>query len=253
MFPSPTQSEQRRALQMKGHNSKEFNGSPPTQKQYRQIDPADKENLPPQQEEDAHDTDGQGPQRSITPKSSSVCGELTFKTPNRSVTPERVPPTTGDFFSSAAKALLRPQITPKRLRSGVPQVLADLSPFTAQMSEILSDANAVSPRGSAYDFATLPSLNNTPGRLLRQDFDFSVFDPQDLLSTDVPMASSPPLDGWFGVYEDPVEREGNFWSDYPFAGSSPAASAEPNKTPPKASAYARGLSVVDFSAPAKDG
>ncbi|CAL8574587.1 hypothetical protein XPA_000542 [Xanthoria parietina] len=253
LFPSPTQSEQRRALQRKGHNSKEFNGSPPTQKQYHQIDPADKENLPPQQEEDAHDTDGQGPQRSITPKSSSVCGELTFKTPNRSVTPERVPPTTGDFFSSAAKALLRPQITPKRLRSGVPQVLADLSPFTAQMSEILSDANAVSPRGSAYDFATLPSLNNTPGRLLRQDFDFSVFDPQDLLSTDVPMASSPPLDGWFGVYEDPVEREGNFWSDYPFAGSSPAASAEPNKTPPKASADARGLSVVDFSAPAKDG
>ncbi|KAI4285457.1 MAG: hypothetical protein L6R38_000621 [Xanthoria sp. 2 TBL-2021] len=253
LFPSPTQSEQRRALQSKGNNSKNFNVGSPKQKKYHQIDPADKENLPPQQEEeDGHDIDRRGPQRSVTPTSSSECRELTFKTPIRNVTPERVPPTTGDFFSSAAKALLRPQITPKRLRSGAPQILADLSPFTAQISEILSDANAVSPHGSTYDFPTLPSLNNTPGRLLRQDFDFSVFDPQDLLSTDVPMASSPPPDGWFGVYEDPVEREGNFWTDYPFPGSSPAASAEPSKTPPKLSVDARGHAVVDFSPLAKE-
>ncbi|KAI4246896.1 MAG: hypothetical protein L6R42_009771, partial [Xanthoria sp. 1 TBL-2021] len=221
---------------------------------YQQIDPADKENLPPQQEEeDGQEIDGQEPQRSVTPTSSSECRELIFKTPNRSVTPERVPPTTGDFFSSAAKALLRPQTTPKRLRSGAPQILADLSPFTAQISEILSDANAVSPHGSTYDFPTLPSLNNTPGRLLRHDFDFSVFDPQDLLSTDVPMASSPPPDGWFGVYEDPVEREGNFWTDYSLPGCSPAASAERSKTPPKLSVDARGHAVVDFSPLAKDG
>ncbi|KAL8657609.1 MAG: hypothetical protein Q9226_001752 [Calogaya cf. arnoldii] len=255
LFPSPTQSEQRRALQSKGNNSMNFNVCSPKPIKYQYADPADKENLPPQQEEEDHyDVDGPIPQRSVTPTPSSECRESTFKTPNRQVTPERMPPTTGDFFSSAAKALLRPQITPKRLRSGASQFLSDLSPFTAQLSGILSDANAVSPRGSTHDFPTLPSLNNTPGRVLGQDFDFSVFDAQDLLSTDVLMASSPPLEGWFGVYEDPVEGEGNFWTDYPFPSSSPAASAESSKTtPPELSVDARGHAVVKFSPPAKGG
>ena len=45
------------------------------------------------------------------------------------------------------------------------------------------------------------------------DFDFSQFDSQDLLSTDVPMPSSPPA--WFGVYEDPIEDgAGSLWGDY---------------------------------------
>ncbi len=45
------------------------------------------------------------------------------------------------------------------------------------------------------------------------DFDFSQFDSQDLLSTDVPMPSSPPA--WFGVYEDPIEHGAeSLWGDY---------------------------------------
>jgi hypothetical protein len=54
------------------------------------------------------------------------------------------------------------------------------------------------------------------------DFDFSQFDSQDLLSTDVPMPSSPPA--WFGVYEDPVEQgDDSMWVDFQFpkAASSP--------------------------------
>ncbi|KAL8998290.1 MAG: hypothetical protein Q9169_002604 [Polycauliona sp. 2 TL-2023] len=250
LFPSPTQSGHRQALQSKAGNK--FNIDPLRNKAQPHIDPADKENLPPQQEEE-HDTDEPTPQRSVTPSPSSERRDSTFKTPKRNVTPEQLAPTTGDFFSSAAKALLRPQITPKRSHSGASQILADLSPFTAQLSEILSDANAGSPPGSHYDFPTLPTLNNTPGRLLRQDFDFSAFDPQDLLSTDVPMASSPPLDGWFGVYEDPIDREGNFWVDYPFPGSSPAASAKVTHGQGELSVDARGHAAVDFSPLPKDG
>ena len=62
------------------------------------------------------------------------------------------------------------------------------------------------------DFPSLPSLHNTPGRRT-MDFDFSQFDSQDLLSTDVPMPSSPPA--WFGVYEDPIEHGAeSLWGDY---------------------------------------
>ncbi|KAL9638444.1 MAG: hypothetical protein Q9204_001502 [Flavoplaca sp. TL-2023a] len=251
LFPSPTQSEQRRALQSTGGNT--LNVGSPKIKPYPHMDLADKENLPPHQEEEHHHgIDRQTPQRSLTPTPSSECRELTFKTPNCNVTPERMPPTTGDFFSSAAKALLRPQTTPDRLRSEASQVLANLSPFTVQMSEILSEANAVSPPGSNYGFPTLPSLNNTPGRLLRQDLDFSTFDPQDLLSTDVPMASSPPLGGWFGVYEDPIEGEGDFWSEYPLPDSSPAAVAKTTRTPRNLSEEAAGHAMVGFPPLVKD-
>lgn len=45
------------------------------------------------------------------------------------------------------------------------------------------------------------------------DFDFSQFDSQDLISTDVPMPSSPPA--WFGVYEDPAENtHESLWGDH---------------------------------------
>ncbi|KAL8803767.1 MAG: hypothetical protein Q9182_002977 [Xanthomendoza sp. 2 TL-2023] len=248
LFPSPTQNEQRQELQ-KGSATETYNIGPSKQQSYSSFDSADKENLPPQQVEEVHpNPDYQVPKRSVTPTPSSRSLEMIFKTPDRNVTPNRIPPTTGDFFSSAAKALLRPQVTPKRSRPGASQPLGELSPFTTQINQILSDAAAVSPPSSNFEFPTLPSLNNTPGRILRQDFDFSMFDSQDLLSTDVPMASSPPLDGLFGVYEDPTEREGNFWSDYAFPdSSSPVKLKTTETTPAKLSVDARGHAVIDFS------
>ncbi|KAI4107150.1 MAG: hypothetical protein L6R37_001851 [Teloschistes peruensis] len=187
------------------------------------IDSADKENMPPQQEGDeCSSPDIAAFPRSVTPTPSSKSLELMLKTPNRSVTPDRLPPTSGDFFSSAARALLRPHSTPKHTpnRPSNAQPLGEITPFTAQLNAILSDANASSPSHSHFDFPALPSLSNTPGRI-HQDFNFADFDPQDLLSTDVPMASSPPVEGWFGVYEDPTEREGHWWNQYEFPGSSP--------------------------------
>ncbi|KAL8767151.1 MAG: hypothetical protein Q9209_006242 [Squamulea sp. 1 TL-2023] len=254
LFPSPTQSGPRRALRSKSSNIKTFNAGSPRQPKHQNLDQANKENLPPlREEENLHVVSDLIPQRCVTPTSSSKSFESTFKTPIRNVTPDRVPPTTGDFFSSVAKALLRPQITPKRSRCGASTALTGVSPFTAQINEILSHTNAVSSPGSNFDFPALPSLNDTPGRILRQDFDFSIFNPQDILSTDMPMASSPPLEGWFGVYEDPAEREGNYWTDYPFPGSSPPVSAKSSKTPPKLSVNARGQAVLDFSSVTKEG
>ncbi|KAI4193926.1 MAG: hypothetical protein LQ350_008073, partial [Teloschistes chrysophthalmus] len=174
------------------------------------TDSANKENVPPQQEEyERSSPDIAAFPRSVTPTPSSKSPELTLKTPDRSVTPDRLPPTTGDFFSSATRALLRPHSTPNRPSNAQP--LGEITPFTAQLNAILSDANASSPSRSHFDFSALPSFSNTPGRI-HQEFNFADFDPQDLLSTDIPMASSPPVEGWFGVYEDPIEREGDWWN-----------------------------------------
>ncbi|KAL8710012.1 MAG: hypothetical protein Q9220_005283 [cf. Caloplaca sp. 1 TL-2023] len=225
LFPSPSGSGRHRALEERDPNSSSKPVHSPKPHRRDILNQADKENLPPRDKAETTPSFHEQPgQRSVTPTSSSSASELLFKTPKRGLTPDRVPPTTGDFFSSAARALLRPHITPKGVssRPSGAQSLGEMSPFTAQMNQMLSDVHATSPSGSNFDFPSLPSLNNTPGRV-RHEFDFSHFDSQDLLSTDVPMASSPPVEGWFGVYEDPVERDGNFWNDYSFPGSSPPA------------------------------
>ncbi|KAL8942991.1 MAG: hypothetical protein Q9216_001347 [Gyalolechia sp. 2 TL-2023] len=253
LFPSPSQPDQHRQLPGSGPgNGRDKIGS----SDWHERDAnnaADKENLPPQDDDHTGPHFDGLPPRSVTPSSTNKSCDMSFKTPNRSSTPELFP-TTGDFFSSAAKALLRPQISPghKSTRLDTSQPLSEISPFTAQLNSILSDANAASPSGSNFDFPSLPSLTNTPNRV-RHDFDFSQFDTQDLLSTDVPMASSPPVEGWFGVYEDPVERDGNLWSDYPFPGSSPPptasqpSSATKVKTAKALSVDQHGRARIDFT------
>ncbi|KAL8971259.1 MAG: hypothetical protein Q9183_001136 [Haloplaca sp. 2 TL-2023] len=225
LFPSPTQKEQeqeqRSPAQASGsteHSRNLLNGHGSGE-----VDPSNKENVPPPSDIDEPDDVNDGlPPRSVTPTPSGKSKPKPFKTPKRSTTPDPSHPSTGDFFSSAARALLRPHSTPKHTscRQGEHPPLSDISPFTAHVNAILSDVQNVSPTHSNFDFPALPSLSNTPGRV-RPDFDFSHFDPQDLLSTDVPMASSPPLGGWFGVYEDPAEKETDWWTQYGFLGSSP--------------------------------
>ncbi|KAL8839875.1 MAG: hypothetical protein Q9170_001555 [Blastenia crenularia] len=253
LFPSPTQHEQHKASQLKAHEGvKDDNESLARDDQ----DIANKENMPPQHEDERPIFDG-SPQRSVTPTPRSESHEMIFKTPNGSSTPDRLPPTTGDFFSSAARALLRQQITPKRTstRPSNSQPLSEISPFTAQMNSIFND---ISPPGSNFDFPSLPSLTNTPNRI-RHDFDFSQFDAQDLISTDIPMASSPPVEGWFGVYEDPVDKDANFWSDYPMPGSSPPAtsskcsSVTKGKAPSALSVDKNGRAAIDFTITTKGG
>ncbi|KAL8703198.1 MAG: hypothetical protein Q9201_003617 [Fulgogasparrea decipioides] len=247
LFPSPTQSTQRQAAQGK---SDAIGSMKPYTSQISES--ADKENLPPRRENEQQCTHDPPLQRSVTPSSKSR--DMRFKTPKRSMTPDRVPPTTGDFFSSAAKALLRPHSTPKHssTRPSMPQPLGEVSPFTAQINAILSDNN-VSPTHSNFDFPYLPSLHNTPGRV-RHDFDFSQFDPQDLISTDGPMASSPPVGNWFGIYEDPGEKEGDWWSQYGFPGSSPPTTlSEKAKAKAALSVDEDGHARVEIASVSKDG
>ncbi|KAL8692761.1 MAG: hypothetical protein Q9218_002268 [Villophora microphyllina] len=250
LFPSPKQDGQQNKLHSNDPPNDEIAIGSSTGYTTEWIDTADKENVPPEHEQDEHQSlNDQVIPRSVTPTPSSKTAEMTLKTPHRCVTPDRLPPTTGDFFSSAARALLRPRYTPKHAshRASDVQPLGEITPFTAQLNAILSDANAVSPTHSPFDFPTVPSLNNTPGRL-RQDFDFAGFDPQDLLSTDVPMASSPPVEGWFGVYEDPIEREGDWWNKYGFLGSSPPkATTEKAKARPALSVDEHGRARVQLS------
>ena len=234
LFPSPARSQEARskcnsatpsASEAKARTLEDTSNS--------KIDQNDKENYPPTTNDDGLDQlfeeDPFISTRSITPTPTGSNRALVFKTPTR--TPGQLPPTTGDFFSSAAKALLRHQTTPKRTPTRDNQPLCELSPFTAHLNKLLSDANNGSPGSQSFEFLSLPSLHNTPGRQMQtMDFDFSQFDSQDLLSTDVPMPSSPPA--WFGVYEDPIEKEtGSLWEDF----ASPHSTSTPDDDVPKGS------------------
>ena len=260
LFPSPAQREKHKPLHSNVAEYKKNNTRTIPWPTREASDSADKENLPPQPEHNERAVFDELPQRSVTPTPTSKSCDMPFKTPSRSLTPDCLPPTTGDFFSSAAKALLRPHSTPKHTssRTNALPPLGEISPFTAQINSILSDARGGSPSGNIFDFPSLPPLSNTPNRV-RHDFDFSQFDPQDLLSTDVPMASSPPIEGWFGVYEDPVDREENFWDNYPFPGSSPPATASQSssakkvKTPTALSVDSNGRARIDFATLAESG
>ncbi|KAK4696040.1 hypothetical protein P7C71_g1818, partial [Lecanoromycetidae sp. Uapishka_2] len=239
LFPSPTQSQTarlKRDLSTASGTCDQQQGSRGTP--IADANQANKENCPPDAgeddldqffEEDAYINAHNARSTTPTPKSSTRLSIL--KTPTRS--PKRLPPTTGDFFSSAAKALLRPLATPKRTPTKDTQPLGELTPFTAHLNQLLSDANSGSPGSQNFDIPSLPSLHNTPGRHTRpMDFDFSHLDSQDLLSTDVPMPSSPPA--WFGVYEDPVENGANsLWGDYqlPDHAMTPHDEVDDHKTP----------------------
>ncbi|KAL9603029.1 MAG: hypothetical protein Q9219_001393 [cf. Caloplaca sp. 3 TL-2023] len=256
LFPSPNQRGQRESSQSSAHRPEKNGDGWTDQHTHDNYNAADKENLPPQYGDDERPVFDKTPQRSITPTPTAKSHEMLFKTPNRNSTPDRIPPTTGDFFSSAAKALLRPQTTSKNTFARS-EPLSELSPFTAQLNSILSDANVASPSGSDFDLIALPSLG-TPDRI-RRDIDIAQFDPMNFLSTDIPMPSSPPVEGWFGVYEDPAETDGNFWDDYPFLGSSPPApasqssSSKKTKKPTALSVDQNGRASVDFVALANTG
>ena len=231
LFPSPTLSEKAKSNRNAVVNDSGKGRSQDIGKAFvvSADDQADKENCPPPFDDDSLDhlfTEDQHGTRATTPTPTSSSRSHTFKTPRRS--PNRLLPATGDFFSSTAKALLRAPTTPKRTPSKEIQPLVELTPFTAHLNQLLSDANNGngSPGSRSFDFPSLPSLHNTPGRR-PTDFDFSQFDSQDLLSTDVPMPSSPPT--WFGVYEDPIEHgTESLWGDYtlPNSASTPPEDQE---------------------------
>lgn len=93
------------------------------------------------------------------------------------------------------------------------------TPFTRQLNALLmSDGNASSP-GQALDFSDFPSFN-TPGGTGTH---FTDFLPDDFLSSDMPITSSPPRAGalslGFDLYEDPNTSTVGLWSDANIFGS----------------------------------
>ncbi len=224
LFPSPSKSQEASSKR----NSVSGSVKSPHKTSEESPPQADKENCPPPTHAPTchiPDPDHSSTTRATTPTPPATSNPIVFKTPLRTPNRKGPPPTTGDFFSSAAKAFLRPDktLTPKRTptrNSSAALPLEELSPFTAHLNQLLSDphydnndnndngGNDGSPAASqhSFTFPSLPSLHNTPGRpggtsaRMLEDFDFSAFDSQDLISTDVPMPSSPPA--WFGVYGD---------------------------------------------------
>ncbi|MCJ1474851.1 hypothetical protein MMC13_003511 [Lambiella insularis] len=192
-------------------------------------DTTDKENHPPPATNDDlfDDLFDDVPKSSSCPSSpprSSRLPSNSFRTPTKS--PSKRPMTTGDFFSSAAKAFLHPPRTPTRTPTKTKEALGELTPFTRHLNEMLSDAHGSgSPSrltpSTGMDFLSLPPLDSnadvgsTPSRYFRsEDFDFGHAD-----SEGVGMPSSPP-GTWFGVYEDPREAGNGGWGAFDF-GSSP--------------------------------
>ena len=265
LFPSPGYPDTSKAAglgRMPAANGSESGQSTPRKKlDPIAADPDDKENCPPPPEDEDHFLVDrlfqEHPESLARPTTPTPSGKLPYgsmlKTPNNNGTPNRLPPTTGDFFSSTAKALLQHPRTPKRsatISGTLP--LGEITPFTAHMNQLFSEAND-SPSAN-FDFPSLPSLRNTPGGS-GHDFSFSNLDSQDFFSTDAPMPSSPPV--WFGVYEDPVDHEaGTLFGDYqaPNGATSVDLDAESHtsKTPktPGLVVDEHGRASVDFSATA---
>lgn len=216
LFPSPSHSKQAasRHSSLNSNQRQELRRSIGDGEFGNMSLQADKENCPPVNEESNQSLFDEDPflnTRSLTPTPTSTKQIMVFKTPIRS--PQQTQIATGDFFSSAAKALLNPPSTPKWTPTKDTQPLTELTPFTAHLNQLLSETGNGSPGSQSFGFPTLPSLRNTPNRITRNtDFDFSHFDSQDLVSTDVPMPSSPPA--WFGVFEDSDEHgQGSLWGD----------------------------------------
>ena len=209
LFPSPSQSDKARSS---GKPSPEGKGQDLDEKRAKVKD-LGKENRPPANEDDMdrffHDdayAPATGP--SSTPKSKSKYPWI-HKTPTQSPS------------KSASKVLFRTPALPHRTPTKSKTPLGEFTPFTAHLNQLLSDATAASPGHGGIDFAALPSLRNTPSSSRLLNFDFSQLDSQDLISTDIPMPSSPPP--WnFGSFDDDDDDNG-LWGDsnLPNALSSP--------------------------------
>ena len=217
-------------------------------------DPTDKENLPPRNDEfdDLFDDFPRSTSCPSSPPSASRALPNPFKTPTKTL--QKPILTTGDFFSSAAKAFFQPSRTPSRTPLSHKHSFATgtaLTPFTRHLNDILSDTLGVdgSPSrfspGKFLDFPpSLPPLEGeaapeTPGRYFRsEDFDFG-----QLTSEAVGLPSSPPA-AWFGVYEDPAEEKVGSWDlglgSLGSLGSSPFKEAEQGQGPTENGATGNG-------------
>lgn len=273
LFPSPRKDGEVKTLGELSVNRQqgEFRRSPRINRQkiipgLAKTPTKEKENCAPSQGDGlSHLFDEEGehePPAPKTPTPTRRSARILLKTPSK--TPSAMKAVIPAALSPAAQRLLHTLRTPKgsECRQRAATALlgngTDATPFTLQLNQLLSDAIAkTSPAGPNselnFDFPDLPSLRSSPnpghGNGANFDFsEFSNFDPsdldnlQELLSTDLPMPSSPP-NTFFNMYEDAAGEQAGIWSD--FACPEPASMAPPAK---RVSPRRKGGEVaVDFS------
>ncbi|KAI9679127.1 MAG: hypothetical protein M1829_001797 [Trizodia sp. TS-e1964] len=185
-------------------------GSPPlpaTQESILEpVDPSDKENCPPSADGDdlASLFD-----EAETPKTPIVAPMRNpFKTPpaRNSIGNSRSP-FAASMLGSIGKAMASPH-TPRSGSLGKAHLSPEqATPFTAQINRLLSDANC-SPTLPMCTYQDLPTFGNflSPSR-----FNLNELDPEELISTEMQIPSSPP---YFALYEDPAEASSALWTDF---------------------------------------
>ena len=207
LFPSPRSSSQTTPLSEKDINLGlgSQDSSPRRSRRLQNVmsrSRSDKENLPPQTNNEFDDLFDEAAKRGSPKASPSESNP--FVTPTKKQSTPKRSLNTGDFFSSAAKAFLDLPSTPKRSSPPHQAMGTLMTPFTAQLNRLLSDANGNMDSPSKFlDFSSLPSLEGatSPSRFLGSDtFGFEGFGGEGGLP------SSPPT-GWFGVYEDPGQKD----------------------------------------------
>ncbi|CAG5164516.1 uncharacterized protein ALTATR162_LOCUS6665 [Alternaria atra] len=174
----------------------------------------DKENCPPpttEADDFAHLFEDSAPPKTTpksTPKKDQI-GQDPLKTPTPS-TRKRIAltPRRGAGNGDAPSTPSRNILTPRTMRGAT---AAPDTPFTRQLNALLSDHPISSP-SQAIDFSAFPTFT-TPGR---SDAQFSEFLPDDFLSSDMPVSSSPSKSGSLGLgfdlYEDPNTSSVGLWS-----------------------------------------
>ncbi len=213
LFPSPRESGEIKSLNIAEAADYHSTAAGPIKR--NSIDTtlavsSDKENLPPTED---NEDDGLRHLFSVeetnvtprTPKSGSLRMDTFLRTP--SVSSRREPLTPRGFLSSAAKRWRNGPETPSRVVSHGDQDVAEMTPFTAQLAQLISEANQQSPsRSHKPDLAIFDDQVPEDNSLLT----FSDFSMEDL-GTDIPMTTSTPA--FFSLYEDPVDSSGALWSD----------------------------------------
>ncbi|ORY09950.1 hypothetical protein BCR34DRAFT_567529 [Clohesyomyces aquaticus] len=188
------------------------------------ADDYDKENCPPAAAIDDDDDDDLAHlfEEPVSPKTTPIkttpnkgtpLNDL-LKTPTPgsrrrpALTPKRGPEATADLFGLSLTTPTRLLVTPNRGTRAA--TVAPLTPFTAQLNALLSDGLQGSP-SHTFDFSAFPSFN-TPGRSSVSGIQFCDFAPDDFLSSDMPIPSSPPGGLGFSLYEDPATSTVGLWS-----------------------------------------
>jgi hypothetical protein len=171
----------------------------------------DKENCPPplttEQDDLAHLFEDPASPKT-TPKEDQIAQDL-LKTPTpgtrqrAALTPRRGAGN-GEVLTTPSRNILTP-------RGNRAPIVAPDTPFTRQLNALLSDCPISSP-SQAIDFSAFPTFT-TPGRT---SLHFSDYLPDDFLSSDMPLTSSPSKNGSLGLgfdlYEDPNTSTMGLWS-----------------------------------------